>query len=539
MGHLEAAHLEYYLPDGRALLGDVSFRVGEGAVVALVGPNGAGKTTLLRMLAGELKPHGGSVVVGGGLGVMRQFVGSVRDETTVRDLLVSVATPRIREAAKAVDKAEHAIMTVDDEAAQLAYAQALADWAEARGYEAETLWDMCTTAALGVPYDKAQFREVRTLSGGEQKRLVLEALLRGTDEVLLLDEPDNYLDVPGKRWLEERLKETRKTVLFVSHDRELLARAAQRIISLEPGPAGADAWVHGGGFATFHEARRERFARFEELRRRWDEKHAQLKKLVLTLRQAAAVSHEMASRYAAAQTRLRKFEEAGPPPEPPREQDIRMRIKGGRTGVRAVTCADLELTGLMKPFDLEVFYGERVAVLGSNGSGKSHFLRLLAGDDVAHTGDWKLGARVVPGHFAQTHAHPELEGRTLLDILWKEHAQDRGAASSRLRRYELTQQAEQTFERLSGGQQARFQILLLELQGVTALLLDEPTDNLDLESAEALQEGLEAFDGTVLAVTHDRWFARSFDRFLVFGSDGRVRETPDPVWDERRVERAR
>ncbi|GGT55685.1 ABC-F family ATP-binding cassette domain-containing protein [Streptomyces coeruleorubidus] len=539
MGHLEAAHLEYYLPDGRTLLGDVSFRVGEGAVVALVGPNGAGKTTLLRMLAGEIKPHGGTVTVGGGLGVMRQFVGSVRDETTVRDLLVSVATPRIREAAHAVDTAEHAIMTVDDEAAQLKYAQALADWAEARGYEAETLWDMCTTAALGIPYDKAQWRLVRTLSGGEQKRLVLEALLRGTDEVLLLDEPDNYLDVPGKRWLEERLKETRKTVLFVSHDRELLARAAERIVSVEPGPAGAEAWVHGGGFDTYHEARRQRFERFEELRRRWDEKHAQLKKLVLTLRQAAAVSDDMSSRYAAAQTRLRKFEEAGPPPEPPREQDIRMRIKGGRTGVRAVTCERLELTGLMKPFDLEVFYGERVAVLGSNGSGKSHFLRLLAGDDVAHTGNWKLGARVVPGHFAQTHAHPELEDRTLLDILWKEYAQDRGAAMSRLRRYELTNQAEQTFQRLSGGQQARFQILLLELQGVTALLLDEPTDNLDLDSAEALQEGLESFDGTVLAVTHDRWFARSFDRYLVFGSDGRVRETPDPVWDERRVERAR
>jgi ATPase subunit of ABC transporter with duplicated ATPase domains len=193
----------------------------------------------------------------------------------------------------------------------------------------------------------------------------------------------------------------------------------------------------------------------------------------------------------------------------------------------------------MKPFDLEVFYGERVAVLGSNGSGKSHFLRLLAGEDVAHTGEWKLGARVVPGHFAQTHAHPELTGRTLLDILWREHAQDRGAATSRLRRYELTAQAEQTFDRLSGGQQARFQILLLELEGATALLLDEPTDNLDLDSAEALQEGLEAFDGTVLAVTHDRWFARSFDRYLVFGSDGRVRETPEPVWDERRVERAR
>ncbi|MFH8889646.1 ABC-F family ATP-binding cassette domain-containing protein [Streptomyces sp. NPDC017949] len=540
MGHVEAGHLQYYLPDGRVLLGDVSFRVGEGAVVALVGANGAGKTTLLRLIAGELQPHGGTVVVSGGLGVMRQFVGSVRDERTVRDLLVSVAQPRIREAAAGVDAAEHLIMTVDDENAQMGYAQALSDWAEARGYEAETVWDMCTMAALGVPYEKARFRQVRTLSGGEQKRLVLEALLRGPDEVLLLDEPDNYLDVPGKRWLEERLKETRKTVLFVSHDRELLARVAQKIVAVEPGPAGSDVWVHGGGFATFHEGRRERFARFDELKRRWDEKHAQLKRLVADMQQYASRSDVMASRYHAAQTRLRKFEEAGPPPEPPREQEIKMRLRGGRTGVRAVTCEDVELTGLMKPFSLEVFHGERVAVLGSNGSGKSHFLRLLAGDpSVAHSGRWKLGARVVPGHFAQTHAHPELLGRTLVDILWTEHARDRGGAMSVLRRYELERQGDQPFERLSGGQQARFQILLLELSGTTALLLDEPTDNLDLESAQALQEGLDAYEGTVLAVTHDRWFARSFDRYLVFGSDGAVRETSEPVWDERRVVRAR
>ncbi|GGR23669.1 ATP-binding cassette domain-containing protein [Streptomyces netropsis] len=539
MGHVEAGHLEYYLPDGRVLLGDVSFRVGEGAAVALVGANGAGKTTLLRLIAGELQPHGGSVSVTGGLGVMPQFVGSVRDERTIRDLLVSVAGPSIRQAAAAVDEAEHAIMTRDDEAAQMAYAQALSDWAEVRGYEAETTWDMCTMAALGVPYEQAQWRQVRTLSGGEQKRLVLESLLRGSDEVLLLDEPDNYLDVPGKRWLEEKLRETKKTVLFVSHDRELLARSAEKIISVEPGPAGSDVWVHGGGFGTYHEARKERFARFEELRRRWDEKHAQLKKLVLSLRQAASISHELASRYAAAQTRLRKFEEAGPPPEPPREQDIRMRLRGGRTGVRAVTCEQLELTGLMKPFDLEIFYGERVAVLGSNGSGKSHFLRLLAGEHVQHTGTWKLGARVVAGHFAQTHAHPELLGRTLVDILWTENAKDRGAAMSVLRRYELEKQGDQLFERLSGGQQARFQILLLELSGTTALLLDEPTDNLDLESAEALQEGLESYEGTVLSVTHDRWFARSFDRFLVFGADGVVREVSEPVWDEGRVARKR
>jgi ATPase subunit of ABC transporter with duplicated ATPase domains len=539
MGHVQVSHLDYYLPDGRLLLNDVSFRIGQGDVAALVGPNGAGKTTLLRLVSGELKPDSGTVTTSGGLGVMPQFVGSVRDERTVRDLLAAVARPAIRDAALAVDAAELAIMERDDEAAQMGYAQALSDWGDVGGYAAETIWDVCTAAALGAPYEQAQWRQVRTLSGGEQKRLVLEALLRGPDEVLLLDEPDNYLDVPGKRWLEGQLQGTAKTVLLVSHDRELLAQAASVIVSVEPAPGGSDAWVHGGGFATFHEAREQRFERFDELRRRWDEKHAQLKRLVADMQQYAARSDEMASRYAAAQTRLRKFEEAGPPPEPPRKQDIRMRLRGGRTGLRAITCQGLGLTGLMKPFDLEVFYGERVAVLGANGSGKSHFLRLLAGQDVAHTGRWKLGARVVPGFFVQTHAHPELEGQTLTGILWDSYAKDRGAAMSVLRRYELDRQGDQVFSRLSGGQQARFQILLLELQGATALLLDEPTDNLDLESAEALQDGLESYEGTVLAVTHDRWFARTFDRFLVFDADGVVREASEPVWDERRANRTR
>src|SRR6201999_1488576 len=169
--------------------------------------------------------------------------GSVRDERTVRDLLVAVARPSVRAAALAVDAAELAIMERDDEAAQMQYAQALSDWADAGGYAAETVWDMCTMSALGVPYEKAQWRSVATLSGGEQKRLVLEALLRGPDEVLLLDEPDNYLDVPGKRWLEGRLRETAKTVLFVSHDRELLSRAARKLISVEAGAGGSAVWV--------------------------------------------------------------------------------------------------------------------------------------------------------------------------------------------------------------------------------------------------------------------------------------------------------
>ena len=545
-------------------MSEVSLRVGEGAKVALVGPNGTGKTTLLRLIAGDLVALAGSLGRSGGLGVMRQFIGTMGRDTmeppTVRDLLVSVAPPDLRRVAQELEAAEYAVMTVDDEPAQMTYAQALSDWADVGGYDYETLWDVCTVSALGIPFEKAQWRTTDTLSGGEQKRLALEALLRGPDEVLLLDEPDNYLDVPGKQWLEGQLRESPKTVLFVSHDRELLSNVATRVATLEPGAAGASMWVHPGSFATWHEARVERNARLEELRRRWDEEHAKLRELMLMYKQKASYNADMASQYHAAQTRLRRFEDAGPPEAVAIAQQVTMRLQGGRTAKRAVICQGLELTGLMQPFDLEVWYGERVAVLGSNGSGKSHFLRLLAagGSDpdvehrpvgdvvpasVSHTGIARLGSRVRPGWFAQTHDHPALIGRTLLEILHRGDEHRRGRpqdeAARVLDRYELARSGEQTFDSLSGGQQARFQILLLELSGATLLLLDEPTDNLDLHSAEALEIGLAAFEGTVLAVTHDRWFTRGFDRFLVFGADGNVRESPEPVWDEGRVTRAR
>ena len=557
MGHLDVQHVTYSLPDGRILLLDVSFRVGEGAITALIGANGAGKSTLMRMIAGDEQPHEGSIARTGGLGVMRQFVGHMTDGT-VRDLLLTVAPPAIAQTAARIDATELAMIEDDSEKNQMAYAQAIADWADVGGYDIEVLWDVCTMAAIQLPFDQAQYRSAGSLSGGEQKRLVLEALLRGPEEVLLLDEPDNYLDVPGKKWLEDQLNETKKTVLYVSHDRELLANTAKQIVTLELGHAGNSVWIHGGGFASHGQARKDRFARLEELRRRWDEEHQKIKDLVQMLKVKAKFNDGLASRYQAAQTRLKKFEEIGPPQEIPIEQNVKMRLKGGRTGKRAVVCEELSLTGLVEPFDLEIWFGERVGILGANGSGKSHFLRLLAAggsdpelehlpisdvtiDPVAHTGSAKLGARIRPGWFAQTHHHPELMGKTLIEILYRgdEHrsGMQQEQSARALDRYGLAGAIEQKFESLSGGQQARFQILLLELSGATLLLLDEPTDNLDLESAESLERALDAFEGTVLAVTHDRWFSRTMDRFVIFGADSTVRESDEPVWDEKRAKR--
>jgi ATPase subunit of ABC transporter with duplicated ATPase domains len=537
MGHIDIASVEYSLSDGRVLLNNVSFRVGDGAKVALIGPNGSGKTTLIRMICGDISPDEGSVAITGGLGVMRQFIGSVRDETTVRELLISVAPVRIRGAAAKIIETEKHMNDVADEKSQMAYAQAIIDWGDCGGYDFEVIWDKCCTEMLGKAFEEVADRKVNTLSGGEQKKLVLRALLEGPEEVLLLDEPDNYLDVPSKRWLEQVVAETKKSILFVSHDRELLQNTATRIVALEQGVNGNTAWVHGGKFDTWHEARRARNARFAELLLRWEQEHQRLKDLVRTLQVQAAISPDMANKYHAMQTRLRKFEEAGAPEAPPVEQDVKVGLRGGRTGLRALTFEQVAIKSgagefLTQPFDFEVFFGDRIAILGKNGTGKSHFFRMISGDaSLEYTGNFKIGARVEIGYFAQTHSHPEFEGKSLLEILWETYSLQLGPAKSVLRKYEIDKQAEQKFTSLSGGQQARFQILLLELSGSTLLLLDEPTDNLDLASAESLEHALDQYEGTVLTVTHDRWFTRGFNRFLVFGADGRVYESPQPVFD--------
>ena len=553
MAHIDLAHVRYELPDGRPLLSDVSFRLGSGTKTAMIGPNGTGKTTLLRIMAGDLRPLSGNLSQTGSVAVMHQSIGKVADGTSVRQMLASVAPVRLRASAETLRQAELDRDRQSDEAAHLQFAQALADWNDAGGYQAEALWDVVCQAALGLPLDAVDGRDVRTLSGGEQKRLVLEALLRGDADILLLDEPDNFLDVPAKRWLEGRIRDSAKIVLLVSHDREMLSQTADRIVTLESGVA----WVHGEPFATYSQARSARLARLEELNRRWVEERDRLREMVRRLGEQARISPDMASRYRAAQTRLRKFEEVGPPQAPPAEQKVQMRLRGGRTGVKAVSCVDLELVGLMRPFSLEVFFGERLAVLGPNGSGKSRFLQLLAqqgaedspgsaGDAarpglsrsrVPHRGQCRLGARVVPGYFAQSYELSDSGDSPLVDILFRRCSMQRGPAVSALTRYELELQADQPLETLSGGQRARFQILLLELSGATMLLLDEPTGNLDLISAQALEDGLGAYQGTVISVTHDRWFARSFDRYLVFDEDGGVREIQEPVWETARVRR--
>ena len=435
MGYLEVNGISYHLPDGRPLLDEVSLKVGEGAKIALVGPNGTGKTTLTRIIGGDLPALDGSLNIQGGLGVMRQFIGSVRDDSSVRDLLASVAPERIRRVAAEVARTELLIMERDTEADQLAYAQALADWGDAGGYVWETAADVCTTRAMGLAFDQAEHRRgehpVRWRAEAAGAGGPAQRTGRGADPGRAGQLPRRTRQALARGAAARRRA---KTVLFISHDRELLHQVATRVATLEPSAAGSRLWVHPGRFATYDQAREDRNAHLAEDLRRWDEEHAKLKQLVQMYKQKATYNSDMAARYQAAQTRLAKFELAGPPETVPLVQRVRMRLTGGRTAKRAVIAEGLELTDLTTPFDLEVWFGERLGVLGGNGTGKSHLLRLLAagGSDpepehrpvgdirpepVRHEGRLRLGSRVRPGWFAQTHQHPALHGRTLLEIL--------------------------------------------------------------------------------------------------------------------------
>jgi ATPase subunit of ABC transporter with duplicated ATPase domains len=519
MAYLEVANLGFVLPSGRRLLEDLSFRVPSGQRVALVGANGTGKSTVMRVVAGEEPLQTGQIQVDGRVGYMPQFVGSLGESATVTDLLLRLSPNAIRKAHEELKRAEKVVEGAHGQQAQMRYADALARWGEVGGYEAEVLWDTCTSIALGLGMDKASDRPVSTLSGGEQKRIALEALFRSDADLLLLDEPDNFLDISGKEWLERTLNSSLKTVLYVSHDRALLTRTSTRVVTIEAGSA----WTHPASFATYLEARERRLEQIEEEHRRYSEEHARIEEQIREFKRRAAMNEKFATKARNAEHKLERFEQTNAPRKRAEEQDVKMKLRGGRTGKIALRLEGLSIDGLVEPFDAEIYFGERVGVVGPNGTGKSHFLKLLAGEPVGHSGQWRLGARVEPSLFSQLHEHPELADQTLVEIV-RSHGFDLGAAMSKLKQYELREAAHNPFGVCSGGQQARFQILLMELASRTMLLLDEPTDNLDIDSAEALEEGLERYEGTVIAVTHDRWFMRMFDRFLIFNDDCTVTE---------------
>ena len=402
---------------------------------------------------------------------------------------------------------------------------------------------MCTMAALGVPYEKAQWREVQARCpaasrSGSCSRRCCAAPTR----CCCSTSPTTTSTCPASAGSRNSCWRRPKTVLFVSHDRELLAAAAKSIVSVEPAPGGCDAWVHGGGFATFHEARDQRFERFEELRRRWDEKHAQLKKLVVDMRaDTPSAATRWPRGYAAAQTRLRKFEEAGPPPEPPPQAEhhdaaarrphrhARHHLQGPRAD-RADEA--VRPRGLLR----RAGRGARLQRV------RQVALPAAAGrrGRRAHRGTGSSARASCRATSPRPTRIPELLGRDARrhpvghDHAHGPRAGDGRAAPLRARPRRATSCSSGS---RAGSRRGSRSCCSSWRARPRCCSTSRPTTSTWRRPRPCSRPGV--LRGHVLAVTHDRGSPATFDRFLVFGADGAVRETAEPVWDERRVERAR
>jgi ATPase subunit of ABC transporter with duplicated ATPase domains len=520
MSNISVSELAYSPPGADQLFFDVSFGVAPGEHAAIVGPNGVGKSTILRILTGQLEADDGEFNIGGTYLQMTQDVGMSRPDDALRDMLIEVAPEGLRAAGKALFASEKAMMSGDDDG--MKYAEALGDWGDLGGYDLETQWAAAAQRSVKTPVTDFASRLVRELSGGERKRLVLDVLLNSGADVLLLDEPDNYLDIPTRAWLEEQINQCKSTILMVSHDRTLLERCATKIIAVE----GSGAWVHGGSYLTWPEARQKRQELLGDDLKRWNDEERRLFHHMKMMKQRAAQNFKNATKANGAESRWEKFVKAGPPPPPAPDQQIHVRFTGADSARRVVKFESVAVDELFKPFSDEIHFGERVGLIGPNGTGKTHLLNALHGTHNGLAGNITFGPRTSVGMFNQINDRPEYRGRTCVDIV-RDKLIDEQKSMGALARYGLRNNAKQEFQTLSGGQKARLEILGLELAGHNVLLLDEPTDNLDIESSEALENALEGFEGTVLAVSHDRTFLARFSRFIMITDDGDVYEIPD------------
>ena len=345
MSHVVVSNLAYAHPGGDLLFSEVSFRVTPGQKVGLVGANGVGKSTLFGVLAGRLPADDGDVDIGP-FAYMPQDVGVGADSgRTVRELLLEPAPARLRMAGENMIAAERELAAGADPAgAGMRLGEAIGEWSELGGYELEGQWDAACRRIVRAGIDEVGPRMTSELSGGERKRLVLEVLLSGEASVLLLDEPDNFLDVPAKLELERRIAASRKTVVLISHDRDLLGAAVGSILTLE----NSAAWMHGGSYRSYPEARERRQQLLGDRLAQWKREERRLFQFYKIMKQRAAVSDVNAKRADAAESRWKRFVDAGPPPAPVTDQQIQVRIKGADSARIVVRLRDVGIDGLVQ-----------------------------------------------------------------------------------------------------------------------------------------------------------------------------------------------
>ena len=531
----------------RELFSGLDLVIAPGDVVGLVGPNGAGKSTILRMLAGVRAPDAGTITVSprdAHLGFLTQQP-DTRPGESIRDQIlrrtgVTAATSAMEAAAERLASGDPA----DDEA----YAVALESWMALGGADVEERLEV-VAADLGLRVDLD--REVRTLSGGQAARVSLAGLLVSRYDAYLLDEPTNDLDLAGLDALEDFVLGLDAPVALVSHDREFLSRTVTSVVEIDRSLQRVA--IYGGSYDSYLEERsiarrhaRESYEDYtarkvglEERARRqraWMDKgtrNALRKKKSRSERDkfirhhAVATSEKQAAKARQTEKMIERLEVVE---EPRKEWQLQFTIaSAGRSGdvVAVASGASLERGGFrLGPVDLQLDLGDRVAITGPNGSGKSTLLGLLLGRLAPTSGSAGLRAAVVVGEVDQ--ARTAFESALPLGRAFEEEMPEWTHADVRtlLAKFGLgPDHVSRPADSLSPGERTRAALALLQARGVNLLVLDEPTNHLDLPAIEQLEQAIDAFDGTVLLVTHDRRMLESVRltrRWEV--DDGQVRE---------------
>ena len=518
---------------GNPVFQDIDLEIIEGERIGLVGENGGGKSTLFKLIAGLEDPTGGGVSRRRNLTIgylwqevdpgqshktVFEAVSEVTQELVALPLMLSELEAKMADPDVAGD--EDALTAILEE-----YGKAQERFEALGGYTLEHKVE-AVLHGLGFGPDWYDI-EVGMLSGGEKKLVNLARILIKMPDLLLLDEPDNHLDLEAKAWLEQYIQSYPGTVMIISHDRQLLDRAVKKIFELEDGKIS----VYTGNYSYYFEERQRRLLKQYEL---YTVQHDEIKRLEASMHRLkgwAKLNDKLANRAEDMVKRIeRARQEAVDKPILTRDK-IKVNLDADRSGKKV-----LEVKGLSKsydgrvlfePFDFTLIYGERVGIVGANGSGKTTLLKTMMDMLPADSGLVKIGASVVVGYYAQEQETLPFES-TPLDFIRRLKAMNEPQAISFLHGLLFSYEDIHTpIRRLSGGEKSRLQLARLMLTDANFLLLDEPTNNLDIASVEVLEAALEEFDGTILTVSHDRYYLdKIVTKILAIGDDGRVRLYP-------------
>lgn len=515
---------------GNQLFEDLLFEIRLGDRIALIGENGAGKSTLMKIAAREIKPDRGAVTYQRGVrtGYLRQepgFTPGSTARTVVKFAAGDVAAVEARlgelEAKMAEPLDDDALADVMDE-----YSETLARLEEIDPDTAAAAGE-AMLAGLGLS-PRVWDSPVEALSGGEKRLVALAEMLLQRPDVMLLDEPDNHLDMRARAWLEEQIRAHKGAVALITHDRYIIDQACTAIAELEDGKI----VLYPGGYSRFVETKRARLERQAELRDLELRQFKKLKESSEQLTQWARQNPKFASRAENQRRKLaeeRERLEAAPPPVLRRRRiDVSFDANRGSTIALEATALAKSFgeRNVFQPFDFVVRQGESIALVGPNGAGKTTLFKLLLGDEAPSGGTLRIGGSTSIGYYAQEHETLDPQKTPLETVRRLKPWTEQQAISFLSTLLFSRDDSMNRISALSGGERARLQIAALMLGGANLLLLDEPTNNLDIASREALESALVEFDGTIVTISHDRYFLDNVCTRTIEIRDGLVTDYP-------------